>query len=177
LDRNGYPKDYILKTLSFPILHDIIQERMKSVGLWSHPFIHTDFVCSDRGQIGKAFASHIDRMTLLKKLRNEMGVTVREVVQTTKSQKGVDFEVFTWMMTLTNTRIQPHHIVLFASDADYIPAIRLLTEQGAHVVVVGFKNGANPLNEGLINESYLSLDLKELLNEMGKRQRPNKKPK
>ena len=39
------------------------------------------------------------------------------------------------------------------------------------MVVVGFKKGATPLNEELINESYLSLDLEELLKEMEKRAR------
>ena len=52
LTRYGKDKDYILRHLSFPLLHDIIQEQMKSAGLYSHPFIHTEFVCSDKGQIG-----------------------------------------------------------------------------------------------------------------------------
>lgn len=73
------------------------------------------------------------------------------------------------MMTLTNTKIQPHHIILMASDTDYIPAIRLLTEQGTHVVIVGFGNGKCVLNDGLINKSYLFLDLASLLKEMDKR--------
>jgi len=58
--------------------------------------------------------------------------------------------------------------VLFSSDTDFVPAIRLVAEQGVHVVIVGFKTGPSPLNKRLINESYLSLDLGELLEYMEK---------
>ena len=71
-------------------------------------------------------------------------------------------------MTLIKSSVQPHHIVLFASDTDYVPALRLLAEQGTHVIIVGFKNTTPPLSIGLINESYLSLDLGELLEQMEK---------
>jgi hypothetical protein len=37
------------------------------------------------------------------------------------------------------------------------------------MVVVGFKKGVAPLNEELINESYLFLDFEELLKEMENR--------
>ena len=100
LSRNGKGKEYVLQQLSFPILHDIIQERMKSAGLYSHPFIHTEFICSDRGQVGDSFKSDSERRELLSKLKNEMGVTVREVIQHTTRQKGVDLTVFIRMMTL-----------------------------------------------------------------------------
>jgi uncharacterized LabA/DUF88 family protein len=166
LNRHDKDKDYILNQLSFPFLHAAIQEKLKNEGLYSHPFIHTEFICSDHGEIGP-FKGH-EREDLLKKLRCEKGVTVIEVPHHTKKQKGVDFTVFIRMMTLARSPVQPHEIVLFASDTDYVPAIRLLSEQGTHVVVVGFKNGTCCLNEGLLNESYLSIDLEELLKEMAK---------
>jgi uncharacterized LabA/DUF88 family protein len=169
LERIGKEKDYILKQLSFPVLHAIIQHRLASEGLYSHPFIRTEFVCSDRGPIGSLKGT--DRDDLIKKLKNEKGVTVLEVTQHTTRQKGVDLTVFVRMMTLARAPIQPnqpHHIVLFASDTDYIPALKLLWEQGTHVVLVGFKNAGPVLKEGLINESYLSLDLEELLLQMEK---------
>ncbi len=112
-----------------------------------------------------------NRDDLIKKLKNQKGVTVLEVPQHTKQQKCVDLTVFIRMMTLTRAPIrpdQPHDIVLFASDTDYIPALRLLSEQGTHVVIVGFKNTGPIMKEGLINESYLSLDLEELLVQMEK---------
>ena len=165
LDRYGKDKDYILSTLSFPFLHAAIQERLKNQGLYSHPFIHTEFVCSNGGRIGPFEHAEND---LLKKLRNEKGVTVLEVPQETRNQKGVDFTVFIRMMTLAQSTPQPHEVVLFASDTDYVPAIRLLSEQGTHVVIVGFRTGTPPLNEGLINESYWSIDLGDLLKEMEK---------
>jgi len=164
LDRQGKGKDYVLNKLSFPILHVVVQERLKSEGLYSHPFIHTEFICSDHGEIGPFKGP--ERNELLKKLKNEKGVTVLEVPHHTKKQKGVDFTVFIRMMTLARSPVQPHEIVLFASDTDYVPALRLLAEQGTHVVIVGFKAGTSPLNEGLVNESYLSLDLGELLEHM-----------
>ena len=72
------------------------------------------------------------------------------------------------MMTLARSPAQPHEIVLFASDTDYVPALRLLAEQGTHVIIVGFRTGTSSLNEGLVNESYLSLDFGELLKNMEK---------
>jgi uncharacterized LabA/DUF88 family protein len=112
-----------------------------------------------------------DRDQLIKKLKNEKGVTVLEVPQNTQHQKEVDLTVFIRMMTLARAPLQPslpHHIVLISSDTDYIPALRLLSEQGTHVIVVGFKKTIPILNEGLINESYLTFDLEELLEEMEK---------
>jgi uncharacterized LabA/DUF88 family protein len=164
LERYGKGKDYLLRELSFPKLHLIIQERLKLEGLYSHPFIHTEFVCSDRGQIASLRGN--DRNELIKKLRQEKGVTVIEVPQHTSKQKGVDFTVFIRMMTLSKSLAQPHEIVLFASDTDYIPALRLMAEQGTHVVMVGFVKDQPTLKEGLINESYLTLDLAELLRTM-----------
>lgn len=164
LDRTGKNKDYIMFQLSFPHLHDVIQNRLKLEGLYSHPFIHTEFICSNHGQIGPFKGKDRDR--LIRKLKNEKGVTIREVPQLTGKQKGVDFTVFIRMMTLAKSPAQPHEVVLFASDTDYVPALKLMAEQGIHVVMVGFKSGATSLNEELINESYLSLDLHELLEEM-----------
>jgi len=169
LHRYGKDKGYILRYLSFPLLQDIIQERMRSAGLYSHPFIRTEFVCSDRGQLGPF--KQPERDELVKKLKGELGVTVREVPQhvsgtVKEKQKGVDFTVFIRMMTLVKSPVQPYHIALLASDTDYVPAIRLMTEQGVHVVIIGFKSKPPLLNEELINESYLSLDLGELLKEM-----------
>jgi hypothetical protein len=169
LERYGKGKDYILKQLSFPILHAIIQDKLETEGLYSHPFIRTEFLCSGHGPIGSLKGT--DRDDLIRKLKNEKGVTVLEVPQHTKKQKGVDLTVFIRMITLKKSPLQPpqpHHIVLFASDTDYIPALRLLSEQGTHVIIVGFKNAGPLLNEGLINESYLSLDLEELLVQMEK---------
>jgi uncharacterized LabA/DUF88 family protein len=166
LDRQGKGKDYVLKKLSFPLLHAVVQERLKIEGLYSHTFIHTEFVCSDHGEIGPFKGA--ERTDLLNKLKNEKGVTVLEVPHHTKKQKGVDLTVFIRMMTLARSPAQPHEIVLFASDTDYVPALRLLSEQGTHVVIVGFKTGTSSLNEGLVNESYLSLDLGELLTHMEK---------
>lgn len=70
LHGNGKDRDYILKHLSLPILHDIIQEQMRSVGMYSHPFIHAEFICSGSGRIGE-FKSQPDRMALLTKLKTQ----------------------------------------------------------------------------------------------------------
>ena len=79
LERYGKGKDYVLKQLSFPILHATIQEKLRTEGLFSHPFIHTEFVCSDRGPIGSLKGT--ERDDLVRKLKNEKGVTVLEVPQ------------------------------------------------------------------------------------------------
>ena len=155
-----------MNKLSFPILHAVIQKRLRAEGLYSHPFIHTEFICSDHGEIGPFKGD--ERKEVLKKLKYEKGVTILEIPHHTKKQKGVDLAVFIRMMTLARSPMQPHEIVLFSSDTDYVPALRLIAEQGTHVVIVGFKTGSCSLNEGLVNESYLSLDLGELLEDMEK---------
>jgi Fe2+ or Zn2+ uptake regulation protein len=58
--------------------------------MYSHPFIHAEFVCSDCGPIGN-FEAEL-RNELIAKLKNEIGVTVREVrlerfVSTPKSKR------------------------------------------------------------------------------------------
>ena len=175
LERYGKDKRYLLNELSFPHLHGLIQKRLKKEGLYSHPFIHTEFICSDRGKMGPLNGE--ERKTFVNKLKNEKGVTVREVKQhTNNKQKGVDFTVFIRMMTLAKSPAQPHVIVLFASDTDYVPALKLISEQGTHVVIVGFKK-SDPsinINDALINESYLSIDLGELLDEMEKKESNSK---
>ncbi len=166
LKRQGKGEEYVLNKLSFPNLQTVVQQRLNSEGLYGHPFIRTEFICSDKGEIGPFKGD--ERKKLLEKLQNEKGVTVLEVPHHTKQQKGVDLTVFIRMMTLSQSSQQPHAIVLFSSDTDFVPAIRLIAEQGIHVVIVGFKTGSSPLNGNLINESYLSLDLGELLEEMEK---------
>jgi hypothetical protein len=96
LARHNRGPDYILEQLSFPILHNIIQQKMRAEGLYSHPFIRTEFVCSDRGRIGPLKGP--DRDQLIKKLKNEKGVTVVEVPQHTEQQKEVDLTVFIRMI-------------------------------------------------------------------------------
>lgn len=161
LDRHGKDKEYILNKLSFPRLHMLIQQRLKSEGLYSHPFNHTEFVCSNRGKIAQFMGGERDE--LIKRLKRQKGVTVREVPQHTKEgkQKGVDLTVFIRMLAY-GKQVPPHEIVLIASDTDYVPALRLMSELGIHVITVGFKS----LNEELINESYLFIDLEDLLNKM-----------
>ncbi len=166
LVRHDKDIDYLLNKLSFPILQTVVQQRLVSEGLYGHPFIRTEFICSDKGEIGTFKGEN--RKQLITKLQNEKGVTVLEVSHHTRKQKGVDLTIFIRMMTLTKSQHQPHAIVLFSSDTDFVPAIRLIAEQGIHVVIVGFKTEPNPLNTDLINESYLSIDLGELLEEMEK---------
>jgi len=125
LHRHGKGKDYILSRLSFPFLHAAIQKRLENEGLYSHPFFYTEFVCSDHGPIGESKGA--EKNDLLGKLKDEKGVTVLEVPHHTKHQKGVDFTVFIRMMTLARSSRQTHEVVLFASDTDYVPAIRLLS--------------------------------------------------
>lgn len=158
LCRYGKDKDYILNRLSFPHLHQIIQVRLRNEGLYSHPFNHTEFICPDRGGIGPFVA--LERDELINKLKGEKGVTVREVPQHTKlaKNKGIDLTVFIRMLTF-GKQVPPDEIVLIASDTDYVPALRLMSELGIHVIIVGFES---KLNKALINESYLFIDLDEI---------------
>ena len=49
-----------------------------------------------------------------------------------------------------------------------MPAIRLLSQMGTHTIVVGFDSKENPFPMELKNESYLFLELRDVLGEMEK---------
>ena len=161
LHRHKKEKDYIMNILSFPVLQELIQHRLRFEGLHSHPFLRTEFICSDKEQIGRF--SGDEKRELLDNLRRERGVTVREVRLSSDKgeEKGVDMSVFTTMLEMGTPTSD---IVLVAKDKDYVPAIRELTKRGIHTVVVGFDDGKYPIE--LINESYLFIDLGRLLEAM-----------
>jgi len=163
LHRHGKDKEYIMNKLSLPNLQAVIQEKLRENGLYSHPFLHTEFVCSNKPQIGE-FKGR-ERTRLLKKLMSERGVSVRKVELSSKGEqeKGVDITVFATMLERGGLLT---HIVLIGADRDYVPALNALTKRNIHTIVAGFKDGK--FVDLLINESYLFLDLKELLAEMEK---------
>ena len=79
------------------------------------------------------------------------------------------WKVFIWIDNVGSENVFSawRHIVLISSDSDYVPAIRLLSKMGTHTVTVGFQKLPEkqyPIE--LINESYLFLELSELLSEM-----------
>ena len=98
------------------------------------------------------------------KLKREMGLTVREVGLSSEKgeEKGVDMSVCVRMLEMGNIGF---HIVLIASDKDYVPALELLRKMGVHTIVVGFKDKC-PID--LINHSYHFIDMQELLETMEK---------
>ena len=172
-DLNRYGKDftYLMSTFSFPLLHMSIQRRLNIHGLRGHPFIHTYFVCADRGKLGKL--DYNQRNMFLEKLKKEQGVTVDEIKQSKKSgqEEQVDMSVFIRMLEMGPLSALHddtwRHIVLISSDSDYVPAIRLLSKMGTHTVTVGFqKLPEKEYPVEMINESYLFLELSELLSEM-----------
>lgn len=169
---NGKDVNYVTDTLSFPVLHGIIQDKLDQNGLAGRPFLHTYFVCSDRGQIGDLRGE--DRNRFISKLKNERGVTVDEIRQThaKRKQEQVDMHVFIRMLEL-GPLARPlydswRHIVLISADTDFVPAIRLLSAMGVHTIVIGFDSKEHPYPKELKNESYLFLELGEMLKEMEK---------
>jgi uncharacterized LabA/DUF88 family protein len=150
-----------LNKLSFPILQTVIQRKLAENGLYSHPFLHTEFICSNKPQIGDFKGK--ERTELLNKLLNERGVSTREVKLSSKGEqeKGVDMIVFATMLERGGLYT---HTVLIGADRDYVPALNALTKRNIHTIVVGFTD--EKFVDLLINESYLFLDLKELLDEM-----------
>lgn len=161
--RHNKNKDYIMNKLSFPILHGLIQIRLRDAGLYSHPFLHTEFICSDKKQIGDFREGERDK--LLDKLKHEKGVSVRIIQLSSEEgqEKGVDATIFAQML---ERGTPTYHIVLITRDKDYVPMIEALTKRGIHTIVVGFDDGQYPIE--LVNESYLFIDLQELLDEMEK---------
>ncbi len=170
LQRSGKDVNYMVDTLSLPTIQMIIQDRLNKHGLQSHPFIHTYFVCSDRGEIGEDVRGK-DKEKLLNKLRNERGVTVDEIKQAhgKGKEKEVDMHVFIRMLEMGPLAFHNdpwRHIVLIASDSDYVPAIRMLSKMGTHTIAIGFRKKKKKYPIELINESYLFLEMSEILEEM-----------
>jgi uncharacterized LabA/DUF88 family protein len=104
---------------------------------------------------------------------------VDEITQSHKrgGEQQVDMSVFIRMLEMGPLSI-PHdqwrHIVLIASDSDYVPAIRLLSSMGTHTIVVGFRSlGNKKYPEELINESYLFIEMSDILSEMDAKHAPN----
>jgi uncharacterized LabA/DUF88 family protein len=163
LHRHGKSKEYIMTRLSFPVLHSVIQQRLLENGLYSHPFLHTEFICSNKQRIGEFRGEERER--LLARLRRQTGVSVRIVDLSSKGEqeKGVDVTVFATMLERGGVLT---HIVLIGADRDYVPALNALTKRNIHTIVVGFDDDKFP--EELINESYLFLDMQEVLNDMEK---------
>lgn len=161
LHRHSKDKDYIMNTLSFPILQGLIQQRLRKEGLHSHPFLHTEFICSNKPQIGNF--SGDERSKLLHKLGRQKGVSIREIPLSSEEgqEKGVDIFVFARMLEMGK---RSYDIVLIARDKDYVPALEELTKRCVHTIVVGFDDGQYP--EELINESYLFIDMNNLLGKM-----------
>lgn len=168
LEDHGKDQNYIMNTFSFPILQSIVQEKLRQNGLASHPFYHTEFIYSNKERIGDFVGE--ERKQLLKKLQHERGVVVREVPLSTGEgrEKAVDMTVFSRMLTMGDANSW-RHIVLIAADKDYVPAIEALITKGIHVILLAFADTC-PIE--LINESYLFLDLSELLTEMELRIQP-----
>ena len=177
LHRNDKGMDYVLNTLSFPILHEIIQRKLNENGLRGHPFIHTFFVCSDRGKIGPEFKGD-NRNRFIDKLQRERGVTVDQIHQSVRGkEEQVDMSVFIRMLEMGPLARPQYdewrHVVLISRDTDYVPAIRMLTQMGVHTIVIGFDSKENQFPIELINESYLFLDMGEILEEMEKKIKSN----
>lgn len=165
--RHGKSKDYIMNELSFPVLHWIIQKELKIRGLHSHPFLGTEFICSNKEQLG--LFKKDERKKFLDQLKRERGVRVREIKLSSEKgeEKGVDMTVFTTM--LERGKDHSHDVVLIGRDKDYVPALQALTKKGINAITIGFDHDEYPIE--LTNESYLFLDMQELLGKM-ERARP-----
>lgn len=170
--------DILADSFSFENLRSAIQRRLKLKGLYSHPFLHAEFIYSNKNRIGNFI--NYEKILLVNKIGNSDGFSPREIQLTEEKQKekGVDIAVFAKMMdVMLNNLLQndTQHVVLIARDKDYVPALQLLRRVGIHTIVVGPKqwvdqkdNKTKDFPKELIYESYLFIDLKEILIEMEK---------
>lgn len=172
----GKDQEEILYSFSFEVFRDVIQRVLKRRGLYSHPFLHAEFIYSNKPRIGDF--TNDKKETLIDKIGNSDGFTPKEISLTGEKQqeKGVDIAVFAKMMDVMLNSLtvrDPQHVVLIASDKDYVPALQLLRRVGIHTMVVGPKKYVDRRDKKtkeypkeLIYESYIFLDLKEVLDEM-----------
>ena len=178
----GKSKEEILNSFSFEDLRGAIQKELRKRGLYSHPFLHAEFIYSNKERIGDFVDNKDqqieDKKLLIDKIGNSDGFTPKEIPLTEGKQKekGVDIAVFAKMMdVMLNSLIvsDPQHIVLVASDKDYVPALQLLRRVGIHTIVIGPKQYVDRKDKTekeypkeLIYESYLFIDLREILEKM-----------
>ena len=139
----GKSKEDILKdSFSFEKLTNVIQRQLKLKGLYSHPFLHAEFIYSNKNRIGN-FVND-EKKLLINKIGNSDGFSPREIQLTEEKQKekGVDIAVFAKMMDVMLNNLLPsdtQHVVLIARDKDYVPALILLRRVGIQTAVVGPK--------------------------------------
>lgn len=174
----GKDKEEILDAFSFEVFRDMIQRELRRRGLYSHPFLHAEFIYSNKPRIGDF--TEDKKKLLINKIGNSDGFTPKKIPLTEGKQKekGVDIAVFAKMMDVMLNSLtvrDPQHVVLIASDKDYVPALQLLRRVGIHTIVIGPKQYVDRKDKEtkeypkeLIYESYLFIDLKEILKEMEK---------
>lgn len=164
LTRHGKDSDYIMN-FSFPTFRRTIQAQLKQLGLSHQTFKGTDFVCSNKKQLGP-FTGR-GRAKFIEKLKREQGVSVIEVNLSTPNsghEKGVDTTVITQMFEASENLGRKCEIILVASDRDYIPPTRVLRRWGCHVINVAFDDAFHSPDQ--INESFMFFDLKDILERM-----------
>ncbi len=164
LTRHGKDRDYLM-AFCFPTFRRTIQARLKELGLSHRTFKGTEFVCSNKKQLGP-FTGR-DRPRFLDKLKREQGVSVTVVglsTPTSGQEKGVDTTVITKMFEASENLGRQCEIILVASDRDYIPPTQVLRRWGCHIINVAFDDAFHSADQ--INESFMFFDLKGILKQM-----------
>lgn len=149
----------------FPTFRKTIQARLKELGLSHKPFMGTEFICSNKKQLGPFMGRR--RTKYIQKLKREQGISVTEVGLSTPAagqEKGVDTTVITKMFEASENLGRKCEIVLVASDRDYIPPTQVLRRWGCHVINVAFDDANH--SDDQINESFMFLNLTEILKRM-----------
>lgn len=151
---------------SFPTFRRTLQAMLEELGLSHHPFMGTEFVCSNKHQLGPFKDSQ--RNYFVRKLKREQGISVTEVNLSSPNEggreKGVDTTVMVKMFEAALNLGPECEILLVASDRDYIPPTRVLRRRGFHVINVAFDDEHH--SEDQINESFMFLDMAQVLKRM-----------
>ena len=149
----------------FPTFRRVIQARLREVGLSYQTFKGTEFICSNKKQLGPFTGRR--RTKFIDKLKREQGVSVIEVNLSRPNsghEKGVDTTVITKMFEASENLGRKCEIILVASDRDYIPPTRVLRRWGCHIINVAFDDAFHSADQ--INESFMFFELRDILEKM-----------
>ncbi len=169
LTRHGKDPDYI-KNFHFPTFRRTIQAMLKELDLSYRTFKGTEFVCSNKKQLGPFVGSK--RTRFIKKLKREQGISITEVSLSARnagSEKGVDTTVIVKIFEAALNLGHKCEIILVASDRDYIPPCQILRRRGFHVINVAYDDAHH--SDDQINESFMFLNLQEIIKRMDKADR------
>ena len=135
-------------TVSRVEIYDAIDRR------WAVVNEPADETSRRRAEQAKALEQHVKRLRRLENTHVHLGELVGEKK---RRQKGVDVKITVDMLKASQARIVDY-MILVAGDADFVPLLEAIKENGTHITAMGFSGMAEGLIESADSIVYLADD-------------------